>query len=206
MPLAARPAVVSPPDSHQFAFAAPLAGRPPVVVDLSLSKVARGNLVAARVHPVECGQQLAFGHHHQVGLQLPQAPVAGPHHRVVVCNQNLDHRCGRMADQAGPMLRQMKQLGIEAKMMGGDGICSGELPKLAAGAMADDQVVCAEAGGVEGSAKKSMDDFKAKSAKLASVAEAQLAAMPADQAGVGAAMQAIGGTCGDCHQTYRLKK
>ena len=62
---------------------------------------------------------------------------------------------------AGPMMRQMKQLGIEAKFMGGDGICSGELPKLAAGTMADGQVVCAEAGGVEGAAKKSMDDFNA---------------------------------------------
>lgn len=34
--------------TNPVAFAAPLAGRPPVVVDLSLSKVARGNLVAAR--------------------------------------------------------------------------------------------------------------------------------------------------------------
>ena len=57
---------------------------------------------------------------------------------------------GGMDAVAGPMMRQMKQLGINAKFMGGDGICSGELPKLAAGAMADGQVVCAEAGGVEG--------------------------------------------------------
>lgn len=34
--------------TNPIAFAAPLEGRPPVVVDLSLSKVARGNLVAAR--------------------------------------------------------------------------------------------------------------------------------------------------------------
>jgi branched-chain amino acid transport system substrate-binding protein len=68
---------------------------------------------------------------------------------------------GGMDAVAGPMMRQMKQLGIEAKFMGGDGICSGELPKLAAGAMADGQVVCAEAGGVEGAGKKSMDDFYA---------------------------------------------
>ncbi len=67
---------------------------------------------------------------------------------------------GGMDAVAGPMLRQMKQLGINAKFMGGDGICSGELPKLAAGTMADGQVVCAEAGGVEGEGKKSMDDFK----------------------------------------------
>jgi branched-chain amino acid transport system substrate-binding protein len=68
---------------------------------------------------------------------------------------------GGMDAVAGPMLRQMKQLGINAKFMGGDGICSGELPKLAAGTMGDGQVICAEAGGVEGEAKKSMDDFKA---------------------------------------------
>ena len=63
---------------------------------------------------------------------------------------------------AGPMIRQMKQLGIKAKFMGGDGICSGELPKLSGGAMDDGQVVCAEAGGVEGEQKKGMEDFKAR--------------------------------------------
>jgi branched-chain amino acid transport system substrate-binding protein len=68
---------------------------------------------------------------------------------------------GGMDAVAGPMIRQMKQLGISAKFMGGDGICSGELPKLAAGAMADGQVVCAEAGGVEGAQKASMEKFKA---------------------------------------------
>ncbi len=68
---------------------------------------------------------------------------------------------GGMDAVAGPMLRQMKQLGIKAKFMGGDGICSGELPKLAAGAMDDGQVVCAEAGGVEGAEKPALDKFKA---------------------------------------------
>ncbi len=72
---------------------------------------------------------------------------------------------GGMDAVAGPMLRQMKQLGISAKFMGGDGICSGELPKLAAGTMADDQVICAEAGGIDpkdATATKAMADFKAK--------------------------------------------
>ncbi len=68
---------------------------------------------------------------------------------------------GGMDAVAGPMIRQMKQLGINAKFMGGDGICSSELPKLSAGAMADGQVVCAEAGGVEGEQKKGMDTFRA---------------------------------------------
>jgi len=67
---------------------------------------------------------------------------------------------GGMDAVAGPMLRQMKQLGISAKFMGGDGICSSELPKLAAGTMGDGQVVCAEAGGVEGASKVSLDKFK----------------------------------------------
>lgn len=68
---------------------------------------------------------------------------------------------GGMDAVAGPMIRQMKSLGINAKFMGGDGICSGELPKLAAGAMADGQVVCAEAGGVDGAGKATLDKFKA---------------------------------------------
>ncbi len=69
---------------------------------------------------------------------------------------------GGMDAVAGPMLRQMKQLGINAKFMGGDGICTGELAKLAGDAMGDGQVVCAEAGGVTADKAKAMDDFKAK--------------------------------------------
>ena len=69
---------------------------------------------------------------------------------------------GGMDAVAGPMLKQMKSLGIKAKFMGGDGICSTELVKLAGDAVTDDQVFCAEAGGVEGEAKVGMDDFKAK--------------------------------------------
>jgi branched-chain amino acid transport system substrate-binding protein len=67
---------------------------------------------------------------------------------------------GGMDAVAGPMIRQMKQLGINAKFLGGDGICSNELPKLAAGAMADGQVVCAEAGGVDAGGKPALDKFK----------------------------------------------
>ena len=69
---------------------------------------------------------------------------------------------GGMDAVAGPMMRQMKQLGVNAKFMGGDGICTGELPKLAGGAMADGQVVCAEAGGVEGEQKAAMEAFREK--------------------------------------------
>ena len=68
---------------------------------------------------------------------------------------------GGMDAVAGPMLRQMKQLGINAKFMGGDGICTEALANLAGDAMADGQVVCAEAGGVVEADRKAMDDFKA---------------------------------------------
>ncbi len=57
---------------------------------------------------------------------------------------------GGMDAVAGPMLRQMKQLGLSAKFMGGDGICTSELPKLAGDAIGNDMIYCAEAGGVEG--------------------------------------------------------
>jgi branched-chain amino acid transport system substrate-binding protein len=69
---------------------------------------------------------------------------------------------GGMDPVGGPMLKQMKSLGINAKFMGGDGICTTELVKLAGDAMADGQVICAEAGGVDGASKKAMDDFGAK--------------------------------------------
>ena len=67
---------------------------------------------------------------------------------------------GGMDAIAGPMLRQMKTLGINAKFMGGDGICSTELVKLGGDAIADNQLYCAEAGGVEGAGKAGMEKFK----------------------------------------------
>ena len=69
---------------------------------------------------------------------------------------------GGMNAVAGPMLRQMKQLGMQVKFLGGDGICTADLPTLAGDGMADEQVICAEAGGVEGAQAKNMDDFKAR--------------------------------------------
>ena len=67
---------------------------------------------------------------------------------------------GGMDAVAGPMLRQMKQLGIKANFMGGDGMCSDSVPRLAGDAMADGQVICAEAGGVQPQQQKAMDDFR----------------------------------------------
>ena len=54
---------------------------------------------------------------------------------------------GGMDPQAGPMLRQMEQLGLNnVKYFGGDGICTSEVAKLAAGAKTLENVVCAEGG------------------------------------------------------------
>jgi branched-chain amino acid transport system substrate-binding protein len=63
---------------------------------------------------------------------------------------------------AGPMIKQMKALGLNTKFMGGDGICTGELVKLSGDTIADNQVYCAEAGGVEGPQEKILADFNAK--------------------------------------------
>ena len=64
---------------------------------------------------------------------------------------------GGMDSVGGPLLRQMKALGIKAKLMGGDGICTEALPKLSGGA--DDVVVCAEAGGVTPEQEKKLAEF-----------------------------------------------
>ncbi|MFT3821978.1 MAG: branched-chain amino acid ABC transporter substrate-binding protein [Rubrivivax sp.] len=67
---------------------------------------------------------------------------------------------GGMYAIAGPMIRQMKQLGIKAKVMGGDGICTQNLPELSGGAVADDQIVCAEPGGIENAQKTGLEAFR----------------------------------------------
>ena len=54
---------------------------------------------------------------------------------------------GGMDPQAGPMLRQMEQLGLtKQKYFGGDGICTNDLIKQSGGAKTLDNVVCAEGG------------------------------------------------------------
>jgi branched-chain amino acid transport system substrate-binding protein len=68
---------------------------------------------------------------------------------------------GGMDAVAAPMLRQMKQLGFPIKFMGGDGMCSDSVPRLAGEGMSDGQVICAEAGGVEPAQEKGMADFRA---------------------------------------------
>ena len=54
---------------------------------------------------------------------------------------------GGMDPQAGPMLRQMEQLGMtNVKFFGGDGICTTEIAKLSGGAKTLGNTICAEGG------------------------------------------------------------
>jgi branched-chain amino acid transport system substrate-binding protein len=69
---------------------------------------------------------------------------------------------GGMDAVGGPMLKQVKQLGMDVKFMGGDGLCTAELAKLAGDAIGEDKVVCAEAGGVEGDFKAPLEAWKQK--------------------------------------------
>ncbi|WP_418126252.1 branched-chain amino acid ABC transporter substrate-binding protein [Variovorax sp. 160MFSha2.1] len=69
---------------------------------------------------------------------------------------------GGMDAVGGPMLKQAKQLGIDAKFMGGDGMCSTELPKLAGDAVGEGAVVCAVAGGVDDDARQALEEFKTR--------------------------------------------
>jgi len=55
---------------------------------------------------------------------------------------------GGMDAVAGPMLKQMKALGLRAKLISGDGVCSEKMPLLAGDALVDDKVYCVVAGGV----------------------------------------------------------
>jgi branched-chain amino acid transport system substrate-binding protein len=69
---------------------------------------------------------------------------------------------GGMDSVAGPMLKQMKALGITAVFMGGDGMCTDALGRLAGDGLGEGKVYCAEAGGVKGPQEKVMEDFRAR--------------------------------------------
>ncbi|WP_371763962.1 branched-chain amino acid ABC transporter substrate-binding protein [Massilia cellulosiltytica] len=69
---------------------------------------------------------------------------------------------GGMDSVAGPMLKQMKALGITAVFMGGDGMCTDALGRLAGDGLGEGRVYCAEAGGVKGPQEKVMEDFRAR--------------------------------------------
>ena len=66
---------------------------------------------------------------------------------------------GGMDAVAGPMLKQMKTLGLQATFVSGDGVCSEKLPLLAGDALGDDKVFCAVAGGVTGAQEARFNAF-----------------------------------------------
>lgn len=66
---------------------------------------------------------------------------------------------GGMDAVAGSMLKQMKALGLRARLVSGDGICSEKLPQLAGDALGDDKVICVVAGGVTGAEEATFNAF-----------------------------------------------
>ena len=69
---------------------------------------------------------------------------------------------GGMDAVAGPMLKQMQALGIAAKLVSGDGVCSEKMPRLAGDALGDDKVTCVVAGGVSGPQEAGLAAFTAR--------------------------------------------
>jgi ABC-type branched-subunit amino acid transport system substrate-binding protein len=68
---------------------------------------------------------------------------------------------GGYSAQGGPMARQMKQLGVSAKLLGGDGICSSETAKLAGGDTVGDNVWCTQGGAMISRANEGQAFIKA---------------------------------------------
>ncbi len=109
---------------------------------------------------------------------------------------------GGYAPQGAPMARQMKALGLNIKLMGGDTICSPEMGKLGGDAVGDN-VLCAQGGAVldklsdgPAFAKKYQERFKQKADvygpsfydQMMFIAEAMKAAKSTDPAVVGPQM------------------
>ena len=66
---------------------------------------------------------------------------------------------GGMDAVAGPMLKQMKALGLRAKLVSGDGVCSERMQQLAGDALVDDKVYCVVAGGVGAAQEAGLNAF-----------------------------------------------
>ena len=68
---------------------------------------------------------------------------------------------GGMDSVGGPMLRQMRSLGLQSLLVGGDGLCTAEMITLSDTALGDERVFCVEAGGVDGDEVAANEQFRA---------------------------------------------
>lgn len=55
---------------------------------------------------------------------------------------------GGMDTEAADLLRELQRAGVDAMLVGGDGVCTTELGTLAGRALKDERLICAEAGGI----------------------------------------------------------
>ncbi len=65
-----------------------------------------------------------------------------------------------MDADAAPLLQELVRAGVRSFLIGGDGICSSDLPRLAGPALGEERVLCAEAGGVTSSEADALKAFK----------------------------------------------
>jgi branched-chain amino acid transport system substrate-binding protein len=79
---------------------------------------------------------------------------------------------GGYAPQGGPLKRQMRQLAMQSVLLGGDGICSAEMGRLAGEALADKTVFCVQGGSIhnkETDGKQFAADYRARFSREAEV-------------------------------------
>jgi branched-chain amino acid transport system substrate-binding protein len=67
---------------------------------------------------------------------------------------------GGMDVIAAPMIRQIDELGLKVTFIGGDGICSSSLAKMAGNSINKVRVFCAESGGIEKDSEARMFKFR----------------------------------------------
>lgn len=98
---------------------------------------------------------------------------------------------GGMYSVAGPMIKQIKQLGLSVKVVGGDGICTEELPKIAGDAIGERMVYCGEAAGTTAAQAAAVSEFNQRYKKRYGMDSEIFATNAYDAVGIlAAAMQA----------------
>lgn len=127
------------------------------------------------------------------------ASYADPHEEREALMKSFGGALGQLA----PMAKGEKPFDSAAVMAA--------LEQLNTNAMKFDAAVYFPEGSGEGNEAlpaiwENWDDFTAKVEKFKADVADVAANPPADQAALGAALGKIGGNCGACHQTYRMKK